>query len=189
MLLRETTPSTEVTHKICNKCGELKLMSDFGRDTHGDKYGKKRECKVCHNNSPAKKFENPVKKAARGALRRAYKIQATPVWLTKEDRREIGQYYEESASRSKETNSPHEVDHIVPLNSPFVCGLHWAPNLQVLDKNSNQEKSNRWWPDMPDTTDPELLKMAKEYYESINNNEGQASNSEHLGASQVDITI
>lgn len=42
-----------------------------------------------------------------------------------------------------------EVDHIVPLKHPLVCGLHVWANLQLLDRNLNRTKKNRTWPDMP----------------------------------------
>jgi hypothetical protein len=42
------------------------------------------------------------------------------------------------------------VDHVVPLRSPLVCGLHVWSNLQLMDKQLNCQKSNRVWPDMPD---------------------------------------
>jgi len=41
------------------------------------------------------------------------------------------------------------VDHIVPLLSPLVCGLHWEGNLQIIPAGDNMIKSNRYWPDMP----------------------------------------
>jgi hypothetical protein len=39
------------------------------------------------------------------------------------------------------------VDHIVPLNHPYVCGLHWDGNLQIIPHHVNRAKSNKYWPD------------------------------------------
>lgn len=41
------------------------------------------------------------------------------------------------------------VDHIVPLNSPLVCGLHVHTNLQVIPASTNMDKRNLSWPDKP----------------------------------------
>lgn len=69
--------------------------------------------------------------------------RAVPAWLSAEDRREIKQIY-----RAAHRNGL-VVDHIVPLGSALVCGLHVPWNLQAMSFEENQRKGNSWWPDCP----------------------------------------
>ena len=82
--------------------------------------------------------------AAKAMRRVARKRQATPAWANHEA---ILTFYEIAARLTRETGRPHHVDHMVPLQSKRVSGLHVEHNLQVLLGPENQSKSNRWWPD------------------------------------------
>ena len=82
--------------------------------------------------------------AAYTAKRRAIKAQATPSWANDQD---ISAMYL-LASICNAAGMNVEVDHIVPLNSPNVCGLHCQSNLQILPSVLNNKKSNKYWPDM-----------------------------------------
>ncbi|MGL4573852.1 MAG: YdaU family protein [Burkholderiaceae bacterium] len=83
-----------------------------------------------------------AQRASIQSMRDARKASATPRWLTKQDLAEIAAIYAEAAMLTASTGQPHEVDHIVPLRSKLVCGLHVAWNLQVLPAIKNRQKSN-----------------------------------------------
>lgn len=85
----------------------------------------------------------PERIAAKDAKRRSQKLKACPQWLTKEDKQSIEDLYEQSSLLSKQTGIKHHVDHIIPLNSDVVCGLHVPWNLQVIPANENIRKSNK----------------------------------------------
>lgn len=75
------------------------------------------------------------------AMKRLAKLRgAIPAWA---DISKIRKFYELAAK----TDS--HVDHIVPLVSNIVCGLHCEDNLQILSDKENTKKGNRIWPNMP----------------------------------------
>lgn len=80
------------------------------------------------------------------ARRRAIAKEATPVWANKFFMQEA---YELAKLRTQMTGIKWEVDHIIPLRSPIVCGLHTHTNLQVITKQENLAKRHWVWPDMP----------------------------------------
>ena len=76
---------------------------------------------------------------------KAAKLRAIPKWA---DMEKIDSFYISSEAMGMLIGEWYEVDHIVPLQSEFVCGLHCEYNLQVLPKAANASKGNRYWPDM-----------------------------------------
>jgi hypothetical protein len=77
---------------------------------------------------------NPGKVNAKKQRRRAGKLRATPAWANRE---KITETYELASILGL------TVDHIVPLRSPAVCGLHWEGNMQFLTLRENASKGNR----------------------------------------------
>lgn len=84
---------------------------------------------------------NAGKINARNAKRRATKIKATPMWF---EHKKVNTVYEKAALWSTLTGTQLEVDHIVPLISKTVCGLHCWHNLQIIDKTTNASKNNNY---------------------------------------------
>lgn len=98
--------------------------------------------------STGKKYKrlSPEKEAASSAKRRSALLKAIPKWANLEA---IEAIYREANRIEKLTGMEYHVDHIVPLQSKIVSGLHCESNLRVLPATKNISKSNRHWPDMP----------------------------------------
>ena len=98
-----------------------------------DKY--KANAKRCYEKTKLKRF-------AYQALARAKRRNAVPKWFEtiKEDVQKI---YIEARTKTLETGIPHEVDHIIPLVSDYVCGLHVPNNLRVITRYENRSKQNK----------------------------------------------
>ena len=72
--------------------------------------------------------------------------EAWPDWCAKHPG--FKQVYDEAKQRRADGEDV-QVDHIVPVCSDIVCGLHVPWNLQVITAAENYAKSNHWWPDHP----------------------------------------
>ncbi len=92
---------------------------------------------------------NPGKIRGYQMSRKLAKINAYPKWANDFFIEEI---YDLASRRTKLKTGGIDtwhVDHIVPLRSKLVCGLHVHNNLQVIPSSVNSAKGNRHWPDMP----------------------------------------
>src|SRR5690625_1330785 len=97
------------------------------------------EAKKSHWGSQLTKAQRCAIQAARNAA----KVNATPGWLSVEQKELSASIYADSAMKTAITGVPHEVDHIIPLRGKTVCGLHVPWNLRVIPAYENRIKSNR----------------------------------------------
>lgn len=91
-----------------------------------------------------KNGNSKAKRSATRALRRATKLKATPSWLSKEDKQEILDLFIICKMFQIYTGQEYHVDHIVPLQNEFVCGLHILRNLRVITATENLSKNNKF---------------------------------------------
>lgn len=89
---------------------------------------------------------NPGSGNALAAAYKARKKSRQPKWANEFF---VAEAYSLATLRSKITGISWHVDHIVPLKSKLVCGLHCEQNLRVIRGSLNCAKGNRVWPDMP----------------------------------------
>lgn len=153
----------------CNRCGQVKELTQFSKDrTRG---GYKCRCKECISvitrldrlENPEKyllaelrsrcfnresiresnrryKKNNPDKINANNSKRRSRELKALVPW--RNDTIINGIYYE-AKRLEMETGIKYHVDHIYPLISDWVCGLHCEFNLRVITWIENLQKGNR----------------------------------------------
>ena len=123
---------------------KIKASDKKYRDKNKEKI-KERDKKYREENiEKIKKYraENKALLNIQDARRRAQHKKATPAWY-KQERDKVRLIY------VKAREFGFHVDHIVPLQSKKVCGLHTWVNLQLLAPEINRTKGNHYWPDMP----------------------------------------
>ena len=89
------------------------------------------------------KANNKTQIRADTKARRRKHREATPPWLTRKQKSEIRQLYQIAITMTQTTGEQYVVDHIVPLRSHEVCGLHVPWNLRVITQEENLKKSNK----------------------------------------------
>lgn len=155
--------------KQCILCNVTKPISDF-HVKKDNLDGKDNRCKCCKNTARRQRYaenkeyedarnlewmtrnrdyfraynkeyyeKNRADYVSRTAKRRAAKLQATPDWANLE---RIKGLYKLAAYLTEEYGVSIHVDHIVPLQSTKVCGLHVEENLQLLYAEDNCRKNN-----------------------------------------------
>ena len=89
------------------------------------------------------KEKNPEYYKALTSVRKRRHRDATPKWITTGHKLAMRQLYLQAMELTKITGERYVVDHIVPLISDAVCGLHVPWNLRVITQDENLRKSNK----------------------------------------------
>lgn len=89
------------------------------------------------------KEANPELYKALVSVRKRRHRNATPKWVTVGQKLAMRQLYLQAMELTKLTGERYVVDHIVPLLSDEVCGLHVPWNLRVITQEENLKKSNK----------------------------------------------
>ena len=77
------------------------------------------------------------------SVRKRRHREATPKWLTPDERLQMRGLYMQARKLTALTKERYVVDHIVPLRGEDVCGLHVPWNLRVITQEENLKKSNK----------------------------------------------
>lgn len=80
---------------------------------------------------------------ARNHKREAGKRNAKPSWFSDWDTFVIEEAADLCSRRKQATGVDWSIDHIFPLQSKDVCGLHISENIQVIPAVTNSAKGNR----------------------------------------------
>ena len=128
-------------------------QSDAGQKAKRDYYGRNKETVIARAQGRPDAAKNQYKQKYKEAnpelyrelvsLRRRRFRQATPKWLSAEQKMEIRLKYRLAIELSRATGIRHAVDHEIPLQGDDVCGLHVPWNLRVITQEENLKKSNK----------------------------------------------
>lgn len=144
-------------HAKCLHCEEGYRKSDKGKVANRRgcaKWRKTEKGKVCqrkHNtNEEYKQKMKALRSSPAGkeksrtisAKRRKQLKLATPNWLTEKHKEEIDAYYSLREEYNKSEPRKYSVDHIEPIISDSVCGLHVPWNLQYMLTVNNSKKNS-----------------------------------------------
>jgi hypothetical protein len=136
--MERTAAGAQLTAGLTRSCGCLgRDMRATGRTPEEEKAVRRERSRLSARKNPARMKANKIKYEKKLA-------KATPDWLTPEDWTAMNAVYEEARRLTRETGTPHQVDHIFPINGKTVSGLHVPSNLQILTKAANVAKSNRY---------------------------------------------
>ena len=135
--------------RYCLSCLDIKQKAAKIRYYLKNKEKKKEYQRTYNRTSEVYKRNRPAIRRIYSNLRNKRTKLARLRCSTKQDRQAIKQIYADCRAINLSSDVKYVVDHIIPLNSSEVCGLHVAWNLQIITEEANLAKSNSFISDWP----------------------------------------
>lgn len=127
--------------------------SEAGQKAKKDYYARNKDAVIARAQTRPTKEKTESKKRHKEAnpdyyrslvsMRRRRFRDATPKWLSAEQKMEIRLKYRLAIEMSRATGVRYAVDHVIPLQGEEVCGLHVPWNMEVITQDDNLKKSNK----------------------------------------------
>lgn len=133
---RSLKPKSEAAKKAGRKYYELNKDAVKAR-------AKARPVEEKKQHKKKHKTNNPEYYKALTSVRKRRHRNATPLWITQEQKLTMRKLYLQAQELTKITGEMYVVDHIVPLIHKDLCGLHVPWNLRVITQEENLKKSNK----------------------------------------------
>lgn len=144
--------------KTCSRCQTTKPLNFFNhRAASPDGYAA--ACAACiREQKQVDYWSDPAERAktiARAIENKRARFEADPAYKrafnlwgsTKKRRTKIPPWaaiedFVPACKKALKLGPEYEIDHIIPLCHPRVCGLHVANNVRVVKRSTNQRKGN-----------------------------------------------
>lgn len=133
-----------IEYKYCGHCDNIKPYTDFHKNSSNSS-GISSWCAECRNINQIGGYTKYIDSHKKSYDKNAGKIKARHITQTINRSKRVVPWSEKSAIADFYHNCPegYHVDHILPLQSKEVSGLHVLANLQYLPAKENLAKGNR----------------------------------------------
>lgn len=145
-LKREEIIAAQLIRQNSNREEYLSYQRDYAKQNRERNLERKHEWRLANpdrskeQNTRNSRSWRESNRARYNSIQRVRNVHMkSPVWACEE---EIENLYRHAAELTKQTGTPHHVDHIIPLRGKSVCGLHVPANLRVITAAENLRKSN-----------------------------------------------
>ena len=144
------------SHKECNKCGELKIGSEYGaRKTSVGNYNLRSSCKCCQKMADKQYYKENVEKRKEYLKENAEKIKEYRKEYYKENAEKIKEYYKENAEKIAERKKEYRKENAEYFKEYYKENAEKIKEYNKENAEKRKERKKKW--------DKENAEKIKEY--------------------------